>query len=54
LSLFSDQINHHSGALDINGFKDIIFSANFTDNLTKYVVFARHDKYTVLFFYHIR
>jgi len=33
------------GALDINGFKDIIFSANFTDNLTKYVVFARHDKY---------
>ncbi|CAG9867743.1 hypothetical protein BOVAC1_2098 [Bacteroides ovatus] len=41
------------GALDINGFKDIIFSANFTDNLTKYVVFARHDKYTVLFFYHI-
>jgi hypothetical protein len=28
------------GALDINGFKDITFSANFTDNLTKYVVLA--------------
>lgn len=28
------------GVLDINGFKDITFSANFTDNLTKYVVFA--------------